>query len=70
MAGLVPAIPTSLACARSIGITGTGPVMTVESFLRNVEWRLDYASPAVSNIAALIASCADFPAQTTNCNAG
>jgi hypothetical protein len=31
---------------------------------------LVYASPAVSNIAAFIASCADLPAQTTNWNAG
>jgi hypothetical protein len=29
-----------------------------------------YASPSVSNIAALIASLALFPAQTTNWNAG
>jgi hypothetical protein len=29
-----------------------------------------YASPSVSNIAALIASGALFPAQTTNWNAG
>jgi hypothetical protein len=29
-----------------------------------------YASPSVSNIAALIASAAVFPAQTTNWNAG
>jgi hypothetical protein len=29
-----------------------------------------YASPSVSNIAALIASVADLPAQTTNWNAG
>jgi hypothetical protein len=29
-----------------------------------------YASPSVSNIAALIASGAVFPAQTTNWNAG
>ena len=32
-------------------------------------WRR-YASPSVSNIAALIASAADLPAQTTNCSAG
>ena len=30
----------------------------------------NYASPSVSNIAALIASVADLPAQTTNWNAG
>lgn len=30
----------------------------------------NYASPSVSNIAALIASVADFPAQITNCIAG
>jgi hypothetical protein len=30
----------------------------------------NYASPSVSNIAALIASVAVFPAQTTNWNAG
>src|SRR4051794_19434476 len=30
----------------------------------------DYASPSVSNIAALIASAADLPAHTANCNAG
>ncbi len=29
-----------------------------------------YASPSVSNIAALIASAADLPAQITNCSAG
>ena len=29
-----------------------------------------YASPSVSNIAALMASGADLPAQTTNCSAG
>jgi len=29
-----------------------------------------YASPSVSNIAALIASSADLPAHTTNWNAG
>jgi hypothetical protein len=29
-----------------------------------------YASPSVSNIAALMASDADLPAQTTNWNAG
>jgi hypothetical protein len=29
-----------------------------------------YASPSVSNIAALIASAAHLPAQTTNWNAG
>ena len=32
--------------------------------------RNSYASPSVSNIAALIASAADLPAQTTNWNAG
>ncbi len=32
--------------------------------------RTNYASPAVSNIAALIASGAVLPAQTTNWNAG
>ena len=30
----------------------------------------NYASPSVSNIAALMASVAVFPAQTTNWNAG
>ena len=32
--------------------------------------RAPYASPCVSNIAALIASAAFLPAQTTNWNAG
>jgi hypothetical protein len=34
------------------------------------EFRERYASPSVSNIAALMASGADLPAQTTNWNAG
>ena len=34
-----------------------------------IAW-LPYASPAVSNIAASIACCADLPAHTTNWNAG
>ena len=34
------------------------------------DWRTSYASPCVSNIAALMASAAFLPAQTTNWNAG
>ena len=34
------------------------------------ESQLPYASPSVSNIAALMASVAVMPAQTTNWNAG
>ena len=37
---------------------------------RHVNVMRSYASPAVSNIEAAIASVADFPAQTTNWNAG
>jgi len=36
----------------------------------NLKSEGSYASPSVSNIAALIASAAVLPAQTTNCIAG
>jgi hypothetical protein len=38
--------------------------------LRVAATAASYASPSVSNIAALIASSADLPAHTTNWNAG
>jgi hypothetical protein len=36
MPGLVPGIPTETHCAKSVGITGTSPVMITESDTQNL----------------------------------
>jgi hypothetical protein len=71
VAGLVPAIHAYLFIEAKTWMPRDKPGHDGE---RDVVFLADesspYASPWVSNIAALMASAADLPAQTTNWNAG
>jgi hypothetical protein len=75
MAGLVPAIH-AFCCSSFVKtwMPGTSPGMTVREASPFSQAypprRPTYASPSVSNIAALMASAGVLPAQTTNWNAG
>ena len=64
IAGFDPAIYPFRKTLFSRWMPGSSPGMTTEKS------KAPYASPSVSNIAALMASVADLPAQTTNWNAG
>jgi hypothetical protein len=74
MAGLVPAIHVFLCSLRQDVDARDKPGHDVEKYFVVLSevfvTQSPYASPSVSNIAALMASAADLPAQTTNWNAG
>ncbi len=70
MAGLVPAISINRAPSFANRYHRDKPGNDTDEGLYLADKKSAYASPAVSNIAALMASFALFPAQTTNCSAG